>query len=65
MSKQRIAIDMDEVMAFTVNKIVKRYEETFNYTLTEKELNGKLVEDAVPTELDRPARGVATPSKGA
>jgi 5'-nucleotidase len=50
MSKQRIAIDMDEVMAFTVNKIVKRYEETFNYHLTEKELNGKLVEDAVPTE---------------
>ena len=50
MSKQRIAIDMDEVMAFTVNKIVKRYESAFGYHLSEQDLLGKLVEDAVPAE---------------
>ena len=48
--KQRIAIDMDDVMAFTVQKIANRYESEFGYHLTENDLAGKLVEDAVPTE---------------
>jgi 5'-nucleotidase len=50
MSKQRIAIDMDEVMAFTVQKIVNRYEDEFGYRLTDADLAGKLVEDAVPSQ---------------
>ncbi len=50
MTKQRIAIDMDEVMAFTVQKIVDRYENVFGYHLTEADLAGKLVEDAVPAQ---------------
>ena len=49
--KRRIAIDMDEVMAFTVQKIVNRYQETFGCQLSSADLAGKLVEDAVP--LDR------------
>ena len=48
--KQRIAIDMDEVMAFTVKKIANRYEEVYGYHLTDEDLAGKLVEDAVPSE---------------
>ena len=46
--RKRIAIDMDDVMAFTVKKIVDRYENEFGYHVTEEELAGKLVEDAVP-----------------
>ncbi len=45
--KQRIAIDMDEVMAFTVQKIVNRYQETYGILLTDENLAGTLVEDAV------------------
>ena len=37
-------------MAFTVQKIANRYESEFGYHLTENDLAGKLVEDAVPTE---------------
>ena len=40
--KQRIAIDMDEVMAFTVQKIVDRYEDTFGYHLSDADLAGKI-----------------------
>lgn len=48
--KQRIAIDMDDVMAYTVKKIADRYANEFNYQLTEADLAGKLVEDAVATQ---------------
>lgn len=50
MNKQRLAIDMDDVMAFTVKHIVDRYENEFGYRLTDLDLAGKLVEDAVPAE---------------
>jgi 5'-nucleotidase len=50
MNKQRLAIDMDDVMAFTVKQIVDRYENEFGYRLTDADLAGKLVEDAVPVE---------------
>ena len=48
--KQRIAIDMDDVMAFTVQKIVNRYHETFGILLTDAQLAATLVEDAVLPE---------------
>jgi 5'-nucleotidase len=47
MKKQRLAIDMDEVMAFTVKKITDRYANDFGIELSETDLAGKLVEDAV------------------
>ena len=49
MLKQRIAIDMDDVMAFTAKKIVDRYESEFGLKITDQDLAGKLTEDAVPT----------------
>ena len=47
--KKRIAIDMDDVLAFTAKKIVDRYENEFGVKITDADLAGKLVEDAVPS----------------
>lgn len=49
--KTRIAIDMDEVIADTPEKIVKVYKERHGLEITQSMLSGKGVRDVLPDEL--------------
>jgi len=51
MTKQRIAIDMDEVIADTLAKFVYLYQKDHGLTLTPELLHGKELRDALPPEL--------------
>lgn len=48
--RQRIAIDMDEVIADSTFAYIARYNAEFNAHLTVEQLNGKKVRDVVPAE---------------
>lgn len=48
--RQRIAIDMDEVIADSTSAYIARYNEEFKANLTIGQLNGKKVRDVVPQE---------------
>ena len=48
--RKRIAVDMDEVIADAVTEHLDRYNRHFNERLTKKDLEGKWLWDAVPTE---------------
>lgn len=49
--KQRIAIDMDEVMADTIEKFITLYKRDHNIHLKLEEMRGKEVREALPAEL--------------
>lgn len=49
--KQRIAIDMDEVMADTIEKFITLYKRDHNIHLKLDEMRGKEVREALPAEL--------------
>jgi 5'(3')-deoxyribonucleotidase len=49
--KQRIAIDMDEVMADTIEKFAILYKRDHNIELNLNEMRGKEVRDALPPDL--------------
>lgn len=51
MNKQRIAIDMDEVIADTTQKFIDLYKETHNIQITYPMLYGKELRDVLPEEL--------------
>lgn len=51
MNKQRIAIDMDEVIADTTQKFIDLYKETHNIHITHSMLYGKEFRDVLPEEL--------------
>lgn len=47
---KRIAIDMDEVIADAILKITNLYERDFSIRLTAEQLQGKHIEEIIPTE---------------
>lgn len=47
MTTQRVAIDMDEVMADALGKLVHRYEEEYQEKVDPEKLHGKFLEQAV------------------
>lgn len=49
--KPRIAIDMDEVIADTPEKIIKIYKEKHGLEITQGMLSGKAIREALPDEL--------------
>jgi 5'(3')-deoxyribonucleotidase len=49
--KQRIAIDMDDVIADTVEKFLSIYRREHNLELSPEEMHGKELRDALPAEL--------------
>lgn len=51
MNKQRIAIDMDEVIADTTQKFIDLYKEAHNIEITYPMLYGKEFRDVLPEEL--------------
>ena len=51
MNKQRIAIDMDEVIADTIEKFIRLYRREHNIEITLPMLYGKEFRDALPEEL--------------
>jgi 5'(3')-deoxyribonucleotidase len=51
MNKQRIAIDMDEVIADTLEKFIQIYKREHNLELTQQMLYGKDLMDVLPAEL--------------
>jgi 5'(3')-deoxyribonucleotidase len=51
MNKQRIAIDMDEVIADTIQKFIDLYKEAHNIQITLPMLYGKEFRDVLPEEL--------------
>jgi 5'(3')-deoxyribonucleotidase len=51
---QRIAVDMDEVLADALAELIRRYNEDFGERLTKQDLDGRWMWDAVPsTRHDR------------
>lgn len=48
--RPRIALDMDGVMADTLPKFLRVYNEAFGESLTERDVEGHEVQDAVPAE---------------
>jgi len=50
MTKLRIAIDMDDVMAATANKILRIYNEHFGTNFTSADFDGKAFNEVIPTE---------------
>ncbi len=51
MNKQRIAIDMDEVMADTIQKFIDLYKSAHNIEITIPMMYGKEFRDVLPEEL--------------
>ncbi|WP_237073559.1 5' nucleotidase, NT5C type [Mucilaginibacter mali] len=51
MNKQRIAIDMDEVLADPIGKFIDIYQREHGYTYTLDQMHGKEFRDLLPEEL--------------
>src|ERR1700742_1309903 len=51
MNKQRIAIDMDEVIADTIQKFIDLYKSAHNIEITHSMMYGKEFRDVLPEEL--------------
>jgi 5'(3')-deoxyribonucleotidase len=49
--KQRIAIDMDEVMADTIEKFIQLYKREHNFNASLEDMRGKEFRDILPAEL--------------
>ena len=50
MSKIRIAIDMDDVLADTLARFIERYNTEFSQSLTKNTLSGMNFEDVIPND---------------
>ena len=50
---QRIAVDMDEVMADTLGELLARYSREQNTSLTKKDIEGKWLWQVLPPEAWR------------
>lgn len=49
--KQRLAIDMDEVIADTIKKFIDIYKSRHDFDIVPEHLNGKEIADVLPEEL--------------
>jgi len=48
--KQKLAIDMDDVIADSMTLILKKYNKEFSTSISKTDLNGKTIYDLIPTE---------------